>query len=39
VAREDGGREEGDGGVERAGEEGPVGWEEGFEAGWGRWPC
>jgi hypothetical protein len=35
VAREDGGREEGDGGVERAGEEGLVWREEGFEGGWG----
>jgi hypothetical protein len=35
VAREDGGRKEGNGGVERAGEEGLVRREEGFEAGWG----
>jgi hypothetical protein len=35
VAREDGGGEEGDGGIERAGEEGLVGREEGFEGGWG----
>jgi hypothetical protein len=41
VAREDGGREKGDSGVERAGpgEEGLVRWEEGFKAGWGRCPC
>jgi hypothetical protein len=38
VTREDGGGEEGDDGVERAGEEGLVR-REGFEAGWGRCPC